>query len=41
MNKQPTKQHKYCKKKKKKSYAGLVEQLQEGHGPICDPSPRM
>jgi hypothetical protein len=27
-------------KKKKKSYAGLVEQLQEGHGPFCNPSPR-
>jgi hypothetical protein len=28
------------KKKKKKSYAGLVEQLQEGHGPFCNASPR-
>jgi hypothetical protein len=28
------------KKKKKKSYAGLVELLQEGHGPFCNPSPR-
>jgi hypothetical protein len=28
------------KKKEKKSYAGLVEQLQEGHGPFCNPSPR-
>jgi hypothetical protein len=28
------------KKNKKKSYGGLVEQLQEGHGPICNPSPR-
>jgi hypothetical protein len=27
-------------KKKKQSYAGLVEQLQEGHGPFCKPSPR-
>jgi hypothetical protein len=29
----------YCRKKKK-SYAGLVEQLQEGHGPFCNPSLR-
>jgi hypothetical protein len=26
------------RKKKKKSYTGLVEQLQEGHGPFCNPS---
>jgi hypothetical protein len=24
--------------KKKGTYAGLVEQLQEGHGPFCNPS---
>jgi hypothetical protein len=26
--------------KKKKSYAGLVGRLQEGHGPFCNPSTR-
>jgi hypothetical protein len=28
----------FRKKKKKKSYAWLVEQLQEGHGPFCIPA---
>jgi hypothetical protein len=27
-------------KKKKKRYAGLVGQVQEGHGLVCNPSPR-
>jgi hypothetical protein len=27
-----------CRKKKKKNYAGLVEQLQEGHGPAAIPA---